>query len=375
MATANIWRVTDAGRAAIMDGNNLGINAVQFANLAIGTGSGAGGEADEGRTTLRAEVGREAVAGSTMVAGRVALEASFTPANATDVTEVGVIARVGQGAEFLAAYWTDGGRVVSRAGGSGDTIVLAGVIDLQAAEADVTVTLAPAITLPPPARTYLELLDTPAAYLASAFAQVDAAGAAQEFRTPAQVLSTLLGASASGSLLRTRVEDGMRRLEDVAPRAHAFSADGQLIAAPGPRFWLVAAAGAGGGGTAAWGNNVPLTSSQVAGAGGVSRVTGSGVLVEAAGGVEGARHAKGTPVAEAKSRAAVRRGSSSPGPAPGPAPAPYPSRSYSTTPITGASPRPERRPRRAGARSCDAESRRRLSDRGRIGWRRPTSAR
>ena len=149
---ANVWRLTDAARDAIMDGDNRGTAAVQLTQMAIGSGMGPGGAADDARTALRNEVARTAVGGTTQVAHRIAVEAAFTPDAAVDVTEVGVFARVGAGgAEFLFAYWTDGGRVASRAGGSGDRIVLAGVFDLQNSSADVNVTLQPRLTITPPA--------------------------------------------------------------------------------------------------------------------------------------------------------------------------------------------------------------------------------
>ncbi len=152
MATpTNVWRFTNAGRAAIMDGANRGVADVQFRTMAIGSGFGPGGAADDARTALRAQVATAATSGTTAVQGRIALQATFAPAAVVAVTEVGVMARVGDaGAEFLAAYWTDGGRVIAR-GGNGSTIVLAGSIDLQAAAADVDVTLQPALTITPPA--------------------------------------------------------------------------------------------------------------------------------------------------------------------------------------------------------------------------------
>ena len=173
MAAANLWRITDAGRAALADGQNRGVREIQFASLAVGSGSGPGGAGDDARTALRTQTDTGVLTGSTSLAGRIALQATIVATAAYDVTEVGLFARIGAaGQPFLAAYWTDGGRAVAAASGAGDTLVLAGVIDLQAAAADVTVTVAPALTLNAPV-TLSELL---AGLADDAFVRVALAG-------------------------------------------------------------------------------------------------------------------------------------------------------------------------------------------------------
>ena len=291
MPGANVWHFTAAGRAAVMDGSNRGINGVTFTRMAIGTGQGPGGAADDARVALRQQVGVENLGGSTAVEGRVAVEAAFTPANTVDVTEVGVFARVGAGAEFLAAYWTDGGRAIARAGG-GDTIVLAGVLDLQSAAADVNVALAPALTLNPPTRRSTDLVDFPGPLVAGRFLQVNAAADAVDQKTAAQVLSTLLSGLASERFLRTVITGGQRQLEGVTLNALAielmglaitlrvFQASQVVNANAAARRWLVFAWGGGGGGGGVGNDGA---------AGGESSLVGAGVDVIAGGGAHGQR--------------------------------------------------------------------------------------
>ncbi len=155
----NLWRITAAGRAALLDGANRGTRQVVFTQLAAGSGSAAAGAANDGLTALRTPVDTAPLSGSTQVEGRLALQATLTASKAYQITEAGLMARIGDdGAEFLAAYWTDGGRAIAAAAAAGDTIVLAGVVDIQAAAADVDVTLAPALTLVPAVRLGLVAL-------------------------------------------------------------------------------------------------------------------------------------------------------------------------------------------------------------------------
>ena len=293
-AGANIWHVTAAGRAALMDGNNRGSREVQFTTMAIGTGSGPGGAADDAVVALRQQVGAaENVSGSTMVQGRVAVQATFNRAMEVEVAEVGVFARIGQGAEFLAAYWTDGGRIAATVVAAQPT-VLAGVVDLQTAAADVAVTLEPALTLNPPAATFVELTDTPAALISGRILRVNGAGDAVGQETPASVLSALLGGLPAPRYLRTRIAGGVRSLEAFTPAQLAdtlaglgvalrvFTAAGNLAAPAAARRWLIVASGGGGGG----GGSGALA---VGAAGDATTVVGPGVSVEAQGGAGGRR--------------------------------------------------------------------------------------
>ena len=309
-AGANIWRVTAAGRTAIMDAANRGTNAVRFTTMVIGAGSGPGGAADDARVALRQPSGAAVnVGGSTMVQGRVALQATFTRNAEVEVTEVGLFARIGVGAEFLAAYWTDGGRVAATVVAAQPT-TLAGVVDLQAAAADVDVTLAPALTLLPPTRTLLDLLDTPAAFLSGRFWRTNADGDAVVQETPAGTLSALLGGLAADRYLRTVVNGGVRGFEGrtleqlaqdlmgLAITLRTFTASSVLVANAFPRRWIVAAWGAGGGGGAVYtadygdlGAEIPdATLGACTGrSGGETRLSGGGFAVVADGGAGGVR--------------------------------------------------------------------------------------
>lgn len=228
-ASANIWHFTAAGRAALADGANQGMREVRFTKMAIGTGSGSGGSADDAIAALRTQNGASvAVGGSTMVQGRVALRATFTRAARVDVTEVGVFARIGAaGAEFLAAYWSDDGRVAVSV--AQEPTVIAGVVDLQSAAAAVAVTLEPALTLNPPAARFVDLTDTDEALLAGRFLQVDAAAKTLGQKTAAEVLSALLAGLPAERYVRTRVAEGVRSFEVLTAAELAAALEGLLV--------------------------------------------------------------------------------------------------------------------------------------------------
>ena len=210
MATTNTWRLTDAGRAALADGLNRGVRAVSFASLAVGSGSAPGGASNDARTTLSAQTDTGVLTGTTTVAGRIALQATIVSTAAYQVTEVGLFARIGAGAEFLAAYWTDDGRAVAAAASAGDTLVLAGILDIQAAAADVTVTVNPALTLNPPA-SLAELL---AGLADEEYLRVAVQGGAPTLTglARAAVLSDLLRGLAVDAFVRIRERAGLRSL-------------------------------------------------------------------------------------------------------------------------------------------------------------------
>ena len=143
-------RITNAGRAALADGTNRGVSALQLTKLAIGDGSGPGGESDDTRTALRNQRAVVAAGGSTMVEGRIVVRGDFTPDADYGVTEVGLLGRVGTGPEILVAYWSDdGARLASTVRNS--LLVIAGSLDITASEAEVTVTVNPSISLGDPA--------------------------------------------------------------------------------------------------------------------------------------------------------------------------------------------------------------------------------
>ena len=210
MATTNTWRLTDAGRAALADGQNRGVRAVSFTSLAVGSGHAPGGASNDARTTLRAQTDTGALTGTTTVAGRIALQATIVSTAAYTATEVGLFARIGAGAEFLAAYWTDDGRAVTAAASAGDTLVLAGIIDIQAAAAHVTVTVNPALTLNPPA-SLAELLAGLADEEYLRVAVQDGAPALTGLARAA-VLSDLLRDLAADAFVRIREQDGRHSL-------------------------------------------------------------------------------------------------------------------------------------------------------------------
>ena len=143
-------RITDAGRAALADGENRGTNAVRLTKMAIGDGSGTGGAADDGRTALRNQRAVVALGGSTMVSGRIAVCGEFQPAAAYGVTELGLLAQVGTDPEILVAYWTDGGeRLASTVANT--RLLIAGSLDIAPAEAEVIVNIDASISLGDPA--------------------------------------------------------------------------------------------------------------------------------------------------------------------------------------------------------------------------------
>ncbi len=147
---AFVLRITDAGRAALADGNNRGTNAITLTKMAIGSGQGPGGEADDGRTALRTLKETVALTGSSMVAGRIAVRGEFNPAEAYGVSELGLLGQVGAGAEELYAYWTDGGALLASTV-DGTRLVIAGTLDIAPAAAEVTVTVDASISLGDPA--------------------------------------------------------------------------------------------------------------------------------------------------------------------------------------------------------------------------------
>ena len=153
MATTTFsWRLTDAGRALLVDGANRAARAVQLIAIVVGDQHGAGGADDDNRIALRRQKGRGALTGSSAIAGRWIVEATITATAAYSVTEVGLIGRVGDaGDEKLVAYWTGGGTAIAASGAAGNIITIAGAIQLQAAAADVAVTVAPAISYSAPA--------------------------------------------------------------------------------------------------------------------------------------------------------------------------------------------------------------------------------
>ena len=111
------------------------------------------------------------------------------------MTEVGLFARVGAAAEILLAYWTKEGDVLAAAT-PGVTLVLAAVVEISAAAAEIAVTLNPAVTIAGPS-TFLGLTDTPNAYRANDFLRVTAGGGALAGLSAAQLVAALPAATAT----------------------------------------------------------------------------------------------------------------------------------------------------------------------------------
>lgn len=140
-------RLTTAGRAALADGANIGINAVRYTKVAIGSGSGPGGEADDGRAALRNERDSAPVMGSTEVAGQVAVCGFVMATAAYQVREVGLFGRVGDsGAEALHAYWTDPSDIFAAAA-EGSQVIVAGSLAIGPLAAGVTLSVDASVTL------------------------------------------------------------------------------------------------------------------------------------------------------------------------------------------------------------------------------------
>ena len=147
--------LTAAGRAAVADADHVGTDAIEITHLAVGDGLRPAGADDDGRTALRSERERQAVAGRQAASGHVALVADWTPGASYAVTEIGLVADV-DGDTVLLAYWAAeaaAGAAVRAA--SGTRLLLAVDVAVTSSAADLAVTLSPSVTFaaPPPAAT------------------------------------------------------------------------------------------------------------------------------------------------------------------------------------------------------------------------------
>ena len=144
-------RLTTAGRALLADGTNTGTAAVALTHLALGSGSAAAGAANDAKTALITERDRSALGGAAEVAGQIAFRADFSPSASYSITEAGLFGRVGaSGAVTMIAYWTAGGDALAAAV-SGAALTVGGVLEVQAAAADVSVTIATTVQFGDPA--------------------------------------------------------------------------------------------------------------------------------------------------------------------------------------------------------------------------------
>ena len=193
------FQLTDAGRAQIADPANTGLNAVTITLMAIGDGMAVPGVDDGGRVALRNERQRSALVGSDPGEARIAVRATFVGAmgeNTWNVSEVGLIARVGGGAEFLFAYGANpagADPVASVAAGVSSTI--AAVLAVVVAAADIDVTVSPAISVVG-ASAFSALVDVDRPLVAGRYYRVRADASGIEARTRAQVLTDMLAAGA-----------------------------------------------------------------------------------------------------------------------------------------------------------------------------------
>lgn len=163
-------RLTDAGRAALADGSNRALRAIEIQSIEIGSSAGPGGAADDARTALRARIATLPATGVTTVPGRVIVTGEYRPSALVAVREVGLIARIGSaGSDFLLGFWTHPTTIVGRPE-PGTVLSIAITLDIASASAAVTVTVNPEITVvtKPPAGVMAPFAGTaaPAGYLA-----------------------------------------------------------------------------------------------------------------------------------------------------------------------------------------------------------------
>ena len=98
--------LTSAGRAALTDPANVATRAVTITRIAIGTGTAPSGTDESARAGLREQRDVAAARGpAVQPAGVIDVRSDHTLAAQHSITEVGVLARIGAGGEFLLGYW------------------------------------------------------------------------------------------------------------------------------------------------------------------------------------------------------------------------------------------------------------------------------
>ena len=108
-----------------------------------------------------------------------------------EIAEVGLVARVGAGAEFLAAYGAVPPAAAAHAAlAPGATTVLATVVEVRAAQADIAVPAAAGVAATG-AATFAGLAETPPALTAAAYYRANATGTALDALTAAEVAQDL----------------------------------------------------------------------------------------------------------------------------------------------------------------------------------------
>ena len=205
-------RVTTAGRAALADPNNVGVQAVRITRVLVGSGSGPGGAADDSRTTLRTQRDAAAAGGAVQVAARIAVRADVVGTAAYAVTEAGLEAAVGAGAAFLFAYWTNGGEVYAAVADGVAVLVVAAIDIVSGTPADLTVAIDPTVALSG-ATAFGALSDVPAGLVANSYYRGSGNGRTLAPVTAAEVLDDILAGLPGGSYPRVREVAGVRSLE------------------------------------------------------------------------------------------------------------------------------------------------------------------
>ena len=285
--------LTSVGRGHLADSTNAGVQNVQLRRLAVGSGSGAGDAADaDARTALRTQEDIADVVGSAQPdSGRIGATATFaalaTGLTDVEIREVGMFARVGDdGTEFLLAYGArpaDEEALISLTA-SGRTVV-AGVMDISSAAADVAITVDADITFSgldgatndeAAAGVRNDRAVTPAGL---AFALRSADQAASESRRGTVELATTTEAKAGTDTERAITPASLRAVLSLITVLH-FTASNPSYEwdLPFSRALVVLkGADGGGGGTSAGGD------------GGLSSITVGGQMEDAAGGRGGSR--------------------------------------------------------------------------------------
>ena len=229
-----VLRITAAGRAALADADNIGINGVRITKVLVGSGQGPGGADDDARTALRNQRDSAVASGSTMVPARVLVRGDIAATAAYSITEIGLEARIGAGEAFLFAYWTDAGEVFAAAVDGVVVLVIAAVDVVAETPAELTVTVTPTVQANFSA-TFAGLTDTQSGALAAnSYYRVRADGMLLVAQTAAQVLADLFNGIASARYVRksgsgfealTRGEVAQDLLAAVAAGAYLRRAD------------------------------------------------------------------------------------------------------------------------------------------------------
>ena len=145
-------KLTTLGEAAIADGANVGLAALGFTKLALGSGTAAGDQSGRQRLITQRDI--VSVTGSAATPSRVAIRGDFDPTVSYAVTEVGLFATAGDpaGPEFLCAYWVAPNAAGAVAAASHNApLVVAGVVEITNSAADLTITPALNIAIGVPA--------------------------------------------------------------------------------------------------------------------------------------------------------------------------------------------------------------------------------